>query len=268
MSSATARGPPQLMFDDGSRVMMEDSENDVVLDRNGHEHERSGHSVPIQRGSIPLHVYYEIDRMSREVIEKFLERPSLDDDVATTTNRILRVALQFPDELLQDSPEVCWLLEDKIQEELETKRYANSNTTNNIITPFCFVLGDTTVNSCCPDEVAALHLNADVMVHYGHACLSPTETLPVLYSFGKLEFDDIGGAVAQLQTARRERKEEDDSNNSTKFLVLYQVGYHHAMKHLREQWMNTNNDDNEEVFFSSSGDGRTTGSIPKTQPSA
>mmetsp|Transcript_12830 Transcript_12830/g.26999 ORF Transcript_12830/g.26999 Transcript_12830/m.26999 type:complete len:714 (-) Transcript_12830:133-2274(-) len=250
MSSATARGPPQLMFDDGSRVMMEDSENDVVLDRNGHEHEheRSGHSVPLQRGSIPLHVYYEIDRMSREVIEKFLERPSLDDDVATTTNRILRVALQFPDELLQDSPEVCWLLEDKIQEELETKRYANSNTTNNIITPFCFVLGDTTVNSCCPDEVAALHLNADVMVHYGHACLSPTETLPVLYSFGKLEFDDIGGAVAQLQTARRERKEEDDSNNSTKFLVLYQVGYHHAMKHLREQWMNTNNDDNEEVF--------------------
>lgn len=27
--------------------------------------------------------------------------------------------------------------------------------------------------SCCVDEVAAEHINADVVVHYGRACLSP-----------------------------------------------------------------------------------------------
>jgi len=27
--------------------------------------------------------------------------------------------------------------------------------------------------SCCVDEVAAQHVNADAVVHYGHACMSP-----------------------------------------------------------------------------------------------
>lgn len=28
------------------------------------------------------------------------------------------------------------------------------------------------VNSCCVDEVAAQHVNADALVHYGHACMT------------------------------------------------------------------------------------------------
>jgi diphthamide biosynthesis enzyme Dph1/Dph2-like protein len=27
--------------------------------------------------------------------------------------------------------------------------------------------------SCCVDEVAAEHINADVVIHYGRACISP-----------------------------------------------------------------------------------------------
>ena len=27
--------------------------------------------------------------------------------------------------------------------------------------------------SCCVDEVAGEHVNADIIVHYGRACLSP-----------------------------------------------------------------------------------------------
>lgn len=27
--------------------------------------------------------------------------------------------------------------------------------------------------SCCVDEVAAQHVDADFVVHYGHTCLSP-----------------------------------------------------------------------------------------------
>ncbi len=206
-----SRGPPQLMFDDGSRVMVEDSEKAAaILDETN--------SAPTQRGSIPLHTYYEIDRMSKQVIELLQESTE-------KQKSILRVALQFPDELLEDSPEVCWLLEDKIREELELQH------SNNITaTPFCFVLGDTTVNSCCPDEVAAHHLNADVLIHYGHACLSPTEALPVLYSFGKLEFDDMEGAVEALETARK------SESNIKNYLVLYQVGYHHAMTDFQKQW--------------------------------
>jgi diphthamide biosynthesis protein 2 len=104
--------------------------------------------------------------------------------------------------------------------------------------PFCFVLGDTTVNSCCPDEVAALHLNADVLVHYGHACLSPTGTLPVIYSFGKLQID-VAAAVQKLEAAIKEKQDASTQSGNThnKFLILYQVGYHHAMKEMQSKWL-------------------------------
>ena len=56
------------------------------------------------------------------------------------------------------------------------------------------------INSCCVDEVAAEHINADVVVHYGRACLSPyvpwciglmfsVTRLPVIYVFGRRNVD-------------------------------------------------------------------------------
>lgn len=36
-----------------------------------------------------------------------------------------------------------------------------------------FVLADTTYGSCCVDEVAAAHVDAQCVVHFGRACLSP-----------------------------------------------------------------------------------------------
>lgn len=91
--------------------------------------------------------------------------------VRETANKICeakyeRVALQFPDCYLKLAPLVysslCELLEP---------------------TTLLFILGDTSYGACCADEVGALHLNADAIVHYGQACLSPTRTLPVLHVF-------------------------------------------------------------------------------------
>ncbi|KAG8961794.1 Diphthamide biosynthesis protein 2 [Tulasnella sp. 419] len=65
-----------------------------------------------------------------------------------------RIALQFPDELLHVSVPIYRLL----RSELEPERQI-------------YVLADTTYGSCCVDEVAAQHVDADVVVHYGHACL-------------------------------------------------------------------------------------------------
>ncbi|KAH9835495.1 Diphthamide biosynthesis protein 2 [Teratosphaeria destructans] len=45
------------------------------------------------------------------------------------------------------------------------------------------ILGDTSYGACCVDEVAAEHVEAEVVVHYGRACLSPTARLPVIYVF-------------------------------------------------------------------------------------
>ncbi|KAJ1304766.1 hypothetical protein OPQ81_005903 [Rhizoctonia solani] len=65
-----------------------------------------------------------------------------------------------------------------------------------------YVLADTTYGSCCVDEVAAAHIDADVVVHYGHTCLSPTSRLPVIYIFGKRPID-IQDCVGQMSTIIR-----------------------------------------------------------------
>jgi diphthamide biosynthesis protein 2 len=187
------RAPPQLMFDDGSRIMREETEAAIA-------------ETPLSiRGSTPIETYYEIDRITKQIFARTAAK-------ADDNNHVLRVALQFPDALLIDSPDVCWLLEDSISKQSKT-------------TPLVFCLGDTTVGSCCPDEVAALHLQADVLVHYGHACLSPTGTLPVIYSFGMLEMH-VPNAVQSIVT---QQQKEEEPSLPQKFLLLYQVGYYHAM---------------------------------------
>ncbi|KAI8637193.1 diphthamide biosynthesis protein 2 [Parasitella parasitica] len=81
-----------------------------------------------------------------------------------------RIALQFPDEYLADAAHVAKELVEKTGQEI-------------------FVLADTSYGSCCVDEVAAEHVNADLIVHYGRSCLSPTSRSPVLYVFGRQSID-------------------------------------------------------------------------------
>ncbi|KAL1130670.1 hypothetical protein AAG570_011912 [Ranatra chinensis] len=71
--------------------------------------------------------------------------------------------------------------------------------------------------SCCVDEVAAEHVKADAIIHYGHACLSPVTRLPVLYVFPK----------ATLDTTKfyNGLKALDPEVSST--LILYDVAYQH-----------------------------------------
>lgn len=65
-----------------------------------------------------------------------------------------RITLQFPDELLADAASVATELEKRTGQHI-------------------YVLADTSYGSCCVDEVAAEHVNADLIIHYGRSCLSP-----------------------------------------------------------------------------------------------
>lgn len=133
------------------------------------------------------------------------EELSIIYDIERTLNEIRqgrwkRIALQFPDEMLPDAPRVYQLL----ARGLETKQVGNgcdgpTSTTADLNgsmsqltleqngeddpVPKLFILADTSYGSCCVDEIAAEHVNADVVVHYGRACLSPTARLPVIYVF-------------------------------------------------------------------------------------
>ncbi|KAK6334027.1 hypothetical protein TWF696_002535 [Orbilia brochopaga] len=137
-----------------------------------------------------------------------LENPShLSGDLSTVyetdrtidwilSNDYSRITLQFPDELLGDSTRVEKGLQDglrrsgkkssSVEEGVESLEIASDKPSKE---RKVYILADTSYGSCCVDEVAAEHAAADCIVHYGRACLSPTNRLPVLHVFTTLPLD-------------------------------------------------------------------------------
>ncbi|KAJ7915659.1 putative diphthamide synthesis protein-domain-containing protein [Mycena leptocephala] len=127
--------------------------------------------------------FYEIEQTIAEIL----------------TGDYKRVALQFPDELLHDSVPIYRRLKSGIGIGREL-----------------YVLADTSYGSCCVDEVAAQHVDADAMVHYGHACMSQTSRLPVIYVYGKkpIDVEDCSQRLAGIF-------------EGTSVLLRYDVSYAH-----------------------------------------
>lgn len=119
-----------------------------------------------------LHVRYEIDRTVAEI----------------KRGQWKRIALQFPDRMLPDAPLVVEQLNRQLHDpsksgseciETNDDDYLNISSsmgraTNEPEARKLFILADTSYGACCVDEIAAEHASADVVVHYGRACLSPT----------------------------------------------------------------------------------------------
>ncbi|GAX13042.1 hypothetical protein FisN_2Hh523 [Fistulifera solaris] len=204
--------PPQLTFDDGSRAVLANGEQDEITPpRHSNLRQNSTQIKSIQE-------YYEIDRIVSQI------------------QHYQRIALQFPDELLGDAPEVCWALEERLPKAL------------------IFCLGDTTYASCCPDVVAAAHLQADCLVHYGHACLSATTSqIPVIHSFGQLEMD-VETCAAQIVN---QVKDEVESSNIS-LLLFYELHYAHAMIDLAHRLSDT-------IHVTLAQVPETTASVPQTE---
>ncbi|XP_067423979.1 2-(3-amino-3-carboxypropyl)histidine synthase subunit 2 isoform X5 [Emydura macquarii macquarii] len=118
-----------------------------------------------------------------------------------------RVALQFPDELLADSAAVAAQMEAATGSKM-------------------YILGDTSYGSCCVDEVAAAHVGAEAVVHYGPACLSPCGKVPVLHVFGRrpLDTERCVGAFRELYP-----------DPLSHVVVLSDVVYAHALGELERR---------------------------------
>ena len=129
-----------------------------------------------------LSVVYDIERTLKEIRQA----------------RYKRVALQFPDDMLPEAPRVFQLLSRGLERRDIKKRDTGNGTQIDGLSQSVdklkvedvpeqptelYILGDTSYGSCCVDEVAAEHVDADVVVHYGRSCLSPTARLPVIYVF-------------------------------------------------------------------------------------
>ncbi|KAL7276244.1 Diphthamide biosynthesis protein 2 [Rhizina undulata] len=184
---------------------------------------------------------YEIERTVREILE----------------NGWRKVALQFPDELLGDSERVYDLIyrginpaplpprkpateNECVKEEgaccradgesreqkdccggtgepLEKKTVAEDGERK------VFILADTSYSACCIDEIAAQHVAADGLVHYGRSCLSPTTRLPVIYVFTSRSLD-VSAAASSFAKTFPEKSE--------KVILMADVTFHKQIQPL------------------------------------
>lgn len=123
-----------------------------------------------------------------------------------------RVAFQFPDEQLKDSTRVVREVRERVGKEGIG----------------LYVMADTSYGSCCVDEVAASHINADSVIHFGHTCLSPTSNLPALFVFGKMSINVSDCAKSLCNYAITSGKPT---------LVLFGLEYAHALHDIKEYSM-------------------------------
>lgn len=138
-----------------------------------------------------MRITYEIERTIAEI----------------KRGRWTRVALQFPDHMLPDAPRISEALVKGLSgvcpQDVPSKSISHfdiSDATNRLSispellpTTRVYILADTSYGACCIDEIAAEHVNAEVVVHYGRTCLSPTARLPVIYVFSAqpLDIEDV-----------------------------------------------------------------------------
>lgn len=130
-----------------------------------------------------LCITYEVDRTVSEIKRE----------------RYARVALQFPDQMLCDAPRIVEALSKGLNPTSSTSQKRGAEAADpkpptegldsldlspeNLPTVRLYILADTSYGACCVDEIAAEHVNAEVVIHYGRACLSPTARIPVLHIF-------------------------------------------------------------------------------------
>jgi diphthamide biosynthesis protein 2 len=167
---------------------------------------------------------YELERTAREIIQGGWRK----------------IALQFPDNMLGDGVRVYQGLERELEvfskdggiqtkkvEEKKDEREALETSFNALSTDSqtgkdrhrLYILADTSYGACCVDEIAAEHVDAEVVVHYGRSCLSPTARLPVIYVFTSHPLPLSPVIEAFEGTYGAERKEE-------RIVLMADIVYH------------------------------------------
>ncbi|XP_061392314.1 2-(3-amino-3-carboxypropyl)histidine synthase subunit 2 [Musca vetustissima] len=121
-------------------------------------------------------------------------------------NNYKRVCLQFPDNYLKCSETIAASIRQAFSLADEVKT---------------FILADTSYGSCCVDEIAAAHVDADSLVHFGNACRSKVSRLPVLYLYPQFDID--------MQKFYEYLKSFIEHSTSHVVTVYLDIGYHQLL---------------------------------------
>jgi diphthamide biosynthesis protein 2 len=88
-----------------------------------------------------------------------------------------------------------------------------------------WILADTSYSPCCIDEVAAEHINADIVVHFGDACLNPVDKINSCYVFGK-PYIDINKLIKTFKDNYIDKNEKTIIMTDTSYSYILPKLYH------------------------------------------
>lgn len=135
------------------------------------------------------------------------------------------VALQFPDSLIPESAYISYLLTEELKKVYEFHG-EKLTADNKPVPPRLYVLGDTSYSPCCVDVVAAQHVNASVLVHFGIACLNNVYGMDVIYVFGK---ENPQFSLDSLEEMINRTYEESEDEIET-VVFIYDPEYEYQLK--------------------------------------
>ncbi|ODV77736.1 diphthamide biosynthesis protein [Suhomyces tanzawaensis NRRL Y-17324] len=150
-----------------------------------------------------------------QLVQKINQYYSVDEIILSLKEQVdghrkyNKITLQFPDELICDSATIVHELQRQLGATVESQPTAThqscsggspcSNKTNDSCckgvqaesstSQKIYILADTSYSPCCVDEVAAEHVDSDLVIHFGDACLNPVDKLVTFYVFGKPTVD-------------------------------------------------------------------------------
>ncbi|WPG98254.1 Diphthamide biosynthesis protein 2 [Acrodontium crateriforme] len=192
------------------------------------------------------HILEEISPINVALKESALSEEQLyvQYEIKRTVNEIRagkwkRIALQFPDHMLVDAPRVFQHLQQDLKNarkndssvDLLAKNVANTqmssaDITKTVVEETLCILGDTSYGACCVDEVAAEHTDAEVVVHYGRSCLSPTARLPVIYIYTSNPIN-VQAVLASLKDLYTDKNEH--------VCIMGDIPYTHAIPQIAQR---------------------------------
>lgn len=108
----------------------------------------------------------------------------------------------------------------KCSDPLDTKQQ------NDTLPQEVWILADTAYSACCIDEVAAEHVGAEIVIHFGDACLNAIQKLDAVYVFGK-PYLDIDTTVQKFK--------ETYSDKEAKVVIMADTPHTHYMYPIYKQ---------------------------------
>ncbi|KAI5962720.1 DPH2 [Candida theae] len=175
------------------------------------------------------HLHLTDPQDHQEVLNKIRDYYCLPQLVETLSERsesgdlkYKRITLQFPDELICDSATIVHHL----QEKLDINGAASSNQGQKV-----WILADTSYSACCVDEIAAEHVQSDLVVHFGDACLNEVAKLNSKYVLGIPEVD-----VEEIAKQFRQRY-----NLKDKVVLMANAPFTYILHQLRDKLTGYNN---------------------------